>query len=246
MYNRNMVSRKVGLLLVSLLGLAGLTPIRMKSWLFVNSNDHFYTIQPMPYPIPAKPIPPIVQADFDQDGKSEQLILESNQAKLISTRGIVWESPDNWQVSQARLTDLNHDGQIELTMLVWRPFKPWPIDAYLPRGGRIQNFQNSAGYSCHLILIGFKNGKYRELWAGSALAEPLQSFSAADVDSDGNQELVALESDYSDPDNAPACSLTFWEWNGFGFTLLRRIPGSFSDFQIEIIPGGSAQIVTQE
>lgn len=240
-----MASHKVSLLIICLLGLAGLSPVRLKSWVYIHSKDPFSSLQAMPYPLPAKPLPPILQADLDQDGEAEQLVLESNQASLISKDGTVWKSPDNWRVAQARLTDLNQDGQIELTMLVWRPFKPWPIDAYLPHGGRIQSFQNAQGFSCHLILVGFKGGKYRELWAGSALAEPLHSFSAADIDGDGDQELVALESDYSDPENAPARSLTFWEWNGFGFTLLKRVPGSFSNIQIEITSGGSIQIVTQ-
>ena len=211
MYNLRMISRKVSLLFICVLGLAGLSPVRLKSWAFADSKNHLYNLQGMSYPLPAKPLPPVLQADLDQDGEAEQLVLESNQARLVSKNGTVWKSPDNWQVAQARLTDLNQDGQIELTMLVWRPFKPWPIDAYLPHGGRIQSFQNAQGFSCHLILVGFKGGKYRELWAGSALAEPLHSFSAADVDGDGDQELVALESDYSDPENAPARSLTFWE-----------------------------------
>jgi hypothetical protein len=245
MYNMFMASHKVSLLIICVLGLAELSPARLKSWTFADSKDPLYTLQEMPYPLPAKPLPPILQADLDRDGEAEQLSFESSQASLVSKDGTVWKSPDNWRVAQARLTDLDHDGQIELTMLVWRPFKPWPIDAYLPHGGRIQSFQNSQGFSCHLILVGFKGGKFRELWAGSALSEPLHSFSAADVDGDGNEELVALESDYSDPENAPARSLTFWEWNGFGFTLLKRIPGSFSDFQIEITTGGSIQIVTQ-
>ena len=83
--------------------------------------------------------------------------------------------------------------------------------------------------SCHLILIGWQRGTYRELWAGSALADPLRDFTAADLDGDGWQELVALEGRYADPVSVPAHALTAWEWNGFGFTLLARQSGAFRE-----------------
>jgi hypothetical protein len=97
--------------------------------------------------------------------------------------------------------------------------------------------------SCHLILIGWQRGTYRELWAGSALADPLQSFLASDLDGDGRQELLALESRYTDPSAASARALTTWEWNGFGFTLLARQPGRYRDFFVVSQGTGSRLII---
>lgn len=166
-------------------------------------------------------------------GRTLHLRLARGRAALLDESGApFWQSPAEWEVRQAAFSDLNRDGQTELALLVWRAFEPWPIDRYLPHGGRIDSFHDAAGRSCHLILIGQPSGSHagegrlREVWAGSALAEPLLAFSAVDLDGDGWQELAALEGAYDAEPGAAAQSLTAWEWNGFGFTLLARVESS--------------------
>jgi hypothetical protein len=88
------------------------------------------------------------------------------------------------------------------------------------------DFHDRENRSCHIILIGFQHGSYAELWAGSALADPLSDFTSADLNRDGNQELIALEGRY-DARFFESSSLTVWEWNGFGFSLLTRGPQGF-------------------
>jgi hypothetical protein len=133
-----------------------------------------------------------------------------------------------WTVSDALTTDLNHDGKKEATLVVWRAFEPWPIDAYIPFPGRIDGFHNREGRSCHLILISERGGEYDELWAGSALADPIHQIAVADLDGDGWQELIALEGRYDDRLQTNT-AITVWEWNGFGFSLRHRGPtGRFS------------------
>ena len=141
-----------------------------------------------------------------------------------------WQSGETWQVKEAISADLNHDGWMELVMVVWRPFKPWPIDSFMPHGGRIAEFHDRNNLSCHLILVGWDGKSYRELWAGSALIDPVFNIQAADLDGDGNQELVALEGRYDAASQTG--SLTVWDWNGFGFRLRDRVSGLFSDFGI--------------
>ncbi len=143
---------------------------------------------------------------------------------------IQWQSPPTWKVTEATSADLNRDGRNELVMVVWRPHKVWPIDSFLPSGGRIADFHDRSGSSCHLILVGWDGEKYRELWAGSSLIDPVFSIRAADLDQDGNQELVTLEGKY-DNRNITG-NLTVWDWSGFGFRLRDRRQGSFSEFGI--------------
>ena len=116
----------------------------------------------------------------------------------------------------------------EATLLVWRPFKPWPVDTWLPHGGRISSFHDANGLSCHMILIGWKQDAFREVWAGSAMADPVDSFVAADLTGNGKQYLVTLEGKYDDVASAPARRLKVWEWNGFGFTVVNELEESFS------------------
>ena len=194
-------------------------------------------------PAGSVPLSPVKQADFDGDGHPETLLLSSGRASVLSQGGVTWQSPATWQVVQAEITDLNHDGHPEVTLLVWRPFQPWPVDRWLPVGGRIASFHDSGGDSCHLILVGRVHGRYAEVWAGSAMAEPVRAFAAADLNGNGSQELVTLEGTYEESRSAPARDLKVWEWNGFGFTIVSEVEGTFS--QLAIVRTESGRILIQ-
>ena len=172
-------------------------------------------------------IKPVATADFNRDGSPESLHLASGRLTILSDGQSVWQSPAAWKVVQAGITDLNHDGTPEATLLVWRPFRPWPVDQWLPYGGRIAGFHDAEGYSCQIILIGWRGSEYGELWAGSPLAEPVRSFAVADLNGDKFQELVTLEGSYTDSRTAPARALKVWKWNGFGFTVVSGVEGPF-------------------
>lgn len=148
-----------------------------------------------------------------------------------------WESPEDWRVTEVIEADLNRDGTMEYALLVWRPFAPWPIDKFLPHGGRITEFHNKAGLSAHLILVGWDGDEYRELWAGSALANPISAIGAYDIDGDGYEELIALEGDYDAIEKTG--NITIWRWQGFGFTLLERMEGSYSDYAVYLTDQGT-------
>jgi len=193
--------------------------------------------------IPADGIPvlPLTQADFNGDSRLETIRVTDGRAEILSGGQAAWQSPEAWTVLQAEITDLNQDDTPELTLLVWRPFRPWPVDQWLPHGGRIDSFQDANGQSCHIILIGWKRGAYRELWAGSAMAEPVRAFAAADFNGDNHQELVTLEGTYAGSRSAAARSLKVWEWNGFGFTVVSEVKGTFS--KMTLIQAGDGRIL---
>jgi hypothetical protein len=179
-------------------------------------------------------------ADFNHDGVPESLALTGGHLTIFSNNQSVWQSPLDWTVVQAEITDLNQDGSAEATLLIWRVFRPWPVDQWLPHGGRIASFQDAEGNSCHIILIGWRGGEYREIWAGSALADPVRSFAAADLNGDKFQDLVTLEGSYSDSHqpgktfeySMPAHGIKIWEWNGFGFTIVSGMEGMFTELAL--------------
>ncbi len=215
------------------------SPAPLRAW-DLEAGD----LRPRPVPAQAAPLTPSTAADLNGDGQLEALAVHHGRAAILSAGRTVWQSPAGWQVLQAGFSDLNHDGRPEVTLLVWRPFQPWPIDRWLPYGGRIQGFQDAAGWSCHLILVGWRRDGYGELWAGSALAEPVRQFAAVDLNGDGAQELVTLEGNYARSRSAPAHTLKVWSWNGFGFTVVSSIDHSFSHMAVLRQADGRILILT--
>ena len=209
------------LLILGLSSLSLISPVSLRSWVLTETG-----LRRSPLMSAGKPVEMPVQADLNQDGTSESLDVADGGLALRSGASILWRSPAEWTVRQAGITDLNLDGRPEVSLLVWRSFEALPTDRLLPHAGRIDSFHDSRGQSCHLILIGWDGqGRLRELWAGSALADPITSFTTADLDQDGRQELLTLEHDYDDPSPALARDLKVWEWNGFGFTAIAATPG---------------------
>lgn len=208
-------------LLISLFALLLVAPSPIN--LFTLSDQGLITVSPPPSGIMTSNS---LSSDLDGDGYSETILHKNGHLDILSQGLVLWSSPQEWQITQAEITDFNRDDVPEITLLLWRDFSPWPIDAYIPHPGRIMDFHDQENRSCHLILIGFRQGSYVELWAGSALADPLSTFTSADLNHDGYQELIALEGQY-DAHLFESFSLTVWEWNGFGFSLLTRGPQGY-------------------
>ena len=198
---------------------------------------------PVSIPTGTSPVTPILQADLDGNGTPESLALAGSRLSILSGGGTVWQSPPAWQVIQAAISDLDRDGKPEVVLLLWRPFRPWPADQWLPNGGRIAGFHDGEGQSCHIILIGWREGEIRELWAGSPMANPIKSFAVADLDDSNTQVLVALEGRYADPRSAPARTLKVWEWNGFGFSVVYYIEGRFRQITLARAADGRVLIL---
>lgn len=204
-----------------------LSPIRVNAYHFTGAG-----LLSSPFSTDAQFIPPITQVDLDGNGVPENIVINNDQAFLISNGQYVWESPSDWQVLQTLISDLDQDDKPEITLLIRRPFHPWPVDQWLPFGGRIEDFQDSSGMSCHIIMIGWKDERYKEIWAGSSLSQPALSIAAADLDQDGQIELITMEGVYDERSVFPGKTLKLWEWNGFGFSLLTSLPGKYNNFMI--------------
>ncbi|MBA4375492.1 MAG: hypothetical protein C0401_04885 [Anaerolinea sp.] len=216
--------------LVSFLAILTISPIQTRYW---SSDEGELEISPFP-DTNWTVLEPLSFSKMDFGIDTDCVAYENEKIEIKDCLGeshpTKWKSPDEWNVTEAILADLNRDDRNELVMVVWRAFKPWPIDKFLPHGGRINSFQDRKGMSCHLILVGWDGKKYRELWAGSSLIDPIFDIRAADLDQDDNQELVALEGQYDSTNQSGA--ITVWEWSGFGFRLQDRVEGKFSNYAI--------------
>lgn len=229
----------VFLVLLALAGLVQTTPVPPRAWTLDSA-----ALKPAALPAETIPLDPPAQADLNGDSVDETLTLADTRLTILSAGEVVWQSPPEWTVVQAAFTSLNGDALPEATLLLWRAFQPWPVDQFLPYGGRIADFHDEAGNSCHIILIGWMRGRYGELWAGSALAEPVTAFAVADLNGDTVQELVTLEGRYAGVGSGPARALKVWEWNGFGFTIVSSVEGSFSGLALVREERGRVLILT--
>jgi hypothetical protein len=219
------------LLTLTFLALFSVSPASIHAW-ELNGDS----IQPIRMPPVSRPLYQPEQTDFDKDGIPESMEIIAGQARIVTGDILRWQSPPEWEVKQAVLSDLNQDGAVEVVLLVWRPFKSWPVDRWLPSGGRIDDFQNAKGESCHIILIGWQEGKFKERWAGSALADPVKQFTLADLTRDGFDELITLETNYDVTPASAAEFLKVWEWNGFGFSLVSEQEGEFNALKVVVAP----------
>jgi hypothetical protein len=218
-----MSKNTLSIILLGLGALLQITPATLHAF-----NLEGGELLPVSLPAIAEPAASLREEDLDGNGSLEYLAVSHGILKIISGNMAAWQSPPEWNIVQAAITDLNLDGHPEVALLLWRPFLPWPVDQWLPNGGRIDDFHNAKGQSCHFILIGWKNNGYHELWAGSAMADPIISFAAVDLDGDSYQELVALEGRYSASRSSFAHTLKIWKWNGFGFSVVSSMDGIFN------------------
>lgn len=165
------------------------------------------------------PLPPWQVYAF-HDGSFQRLASSSFRHVVTSSRcHLVTPSPcpfvrPTWRVTASALADVTGDDLPEWVLVVWRPWRDWPIQQWSPAPSPIANFHDAAGNSCHLILLDPRDG--RQVWAGSALPAPLMALAVGDVDGDAHNEVVTLEGDYAR--DGPATHVGVWRWNGFGFT----------------------------
>lgn len=231
------------LVILVFLALANLSPSFISIWRYDGSSLHQVDMAEMISPRAV--VTPPLSATLSGE---EYCLFHADEKVTIKPCGSQsgapsWSSPDSWQVKEALFSDLNLDGEEEIALLVWRPFKPWPVDRFMPHGGRNSTFHDEKGMSCQIILIGLVDGVFRERWAGSALAAPVHSVIAADLDGDGLQELAALE--YAYEGNPDLAAITVWVWNGFGFSLETRQNGPYASLLVTQTNSGNLLLAHQ-
>jgi hypothetical protein len=151
--------------------------------------------------------------DLTGDGVVEQVRLEEQQVIVCGNGVETWRGLLEWRVVDLALGDPNDDGRSELVLALWKPDA-----AGVPRS--------------HPFIIGYREGVYRTLWGGSAVADPIREVELGDVDGDDVQELIVLE------ERGDGCAVTVWRWHGWGFSLMwRSPPGRYRD--LALITGGA-------
>ena len=166
------------------------------------------------------------QIDLTGDGKDELILVnkvgesqdedgnsESQQVTILQDGTRVWQSPIDWHILDLALGDPNQDGRFEI------------ISA-------LEKADSNDVKTSHPFIIGYRGGKYRDVWGGSAVADPILELELGDVDGDGEEELVVLE----ERGDGSKQAVAVWKWNGWGYSLMWRSPeGRYQD--LVLLPG---------
>jgi hypothetical protein len=163
--------------------------------------------------------------------------------------------PPSWDVRDSFSADLTRDGEPELVLLVWRPWRDVPYMEWTAGPSPVDGFHDALGDSCHVILIDTDpdpailasesvHRSYKATWAGSPLPIPPMRIAAADVEGDGFDELIVLEGDYSTGRDGPANRISVWRWNGFGFSQQWR-SAQYDYATLNLDDGFSGEIIAQ-
>jgi len=154
--------------------------------------------------------------DLTGDGVAEDVRRVREQVIIYQDGGKAWRSPSTWRVADLALGDPNDDGRSELMLALWKP----GLDGLEPPDPARRDLPRSRPF-----MVGYRGGRYRTLWGGSAVAESIQEVELGDLVNDGAQEMVVLEG--SDPERR---TVSVWRWHGWGFSLVwRSQPGRYRD-----------------
>lgn len=127
--------------------------------------------------------------------------------------------PRTWDVRSSAYADVTGDGVPECVLSVWRPWRDWPLARWSARPTPITGNRDTRGQSSHIaVLRPLGGGRYREIWVGSALYQPVTTLTALP---DGR--LLTLETTYARGRSASSVALSLWRWTGFGFLIERRV-----------------------
>lgn len=140
-----------------------------------------------------------ISFDLDGDGMPEEISIDSGSKMTLEVRRggeLLWNAvPAAWEPWKLQIADVDGDGQSEIVVGVYKSTKFFPKP-----------------HNC-LFIYSWANGKGAPKWLGSSLSRPFNDFIFADFDGRSGDELAALETT-----RTGSKSLSFYRWNGFGFT----------------------------
>ena len=206
-------------------------------WLAFSFRSDLEGYGPAPINRPIRPTEERpTQADTTTLDQRTTIVLESGSLTVLHRDEEAWASDTSWDVRESLVADLNNDDQQEVALALWKPFRPDPpvfYDAFgFPAPWEEGSLRN------HLFVYTWRDREWSPLWCSSPIADPISDLMLGDIDGDGANELVALETAYGESLDAPARQVTVWRWNGWGFTLQWRSPdGAYANLTLQDVTG---------
>lgn len=145
----------------------------------------------------------VIDADLDGDGIVERIELDYKRdpaLRIRSGKRLLWQGVHGrWKPWKLAVADVDGDSRREIVVGVFKATR------YFPKP-----------HNC-LFVYGWSGSRAFPKWLGSTLSKPFADFAFANLDGDGEDELVTIET-LRDGKHCVAV----YSWNGFGFTLERQ------------------------
>ncbi|MGI6373989.1 MAG: CapA family protein [Patescibacteria group bacterium] len=171
----------------------------------------------------------LVRADLDQDGIIEDYLLSAGQLQIIKEGQIIWQSPEDWQIDDFQLADINNDGVVDINLSLW---KPGSFASSQP----FWLAENDLRVKNHFFVLDYNQGDPQPLWGSSNLEQANCQFIVQDLDGDGFPELLTVEGEYQEGTECQGKYLAIWRWNGWGFANeWRSEAGEFKDLILKTV-----------
>jgi hypothetical protein len=152
------------------------------------------------YHVSADPATGIIESDLDRDGRRERIVLDGARDWALTVRrgkAVLWQGvPKRWKPWKLATADVDGDGKREIVLGIHK------ATHYFPKP-----------HNC-LFIYEWDGRSVSPKWLGSSLSKPFTDFAFTDLDSDGRDNLIALETTRE----GRQC-VAVYSWNGFGFTL---------------------------
>lgn len=169
------------------------------------------------YHLTASPPVVIITRDSDNNGQLETYQLADDRVTVESDQAVIWQSDPSWMVTDLAIGDVDHDGQEEMLLVLWKHGSFGTSRPMWMEG-------EDKTYSNHLFVYRLVAGRMKPLWCSSAIEYPIRHLQIQDHDGDGRQELLVTEG----PPAGPFYSIrsqfyqnqTVWQWQDWGFALV--------------------------
>lgn len=178
--------------------------------------------------------------DLNSNGINELYQLKEGILRISEREKLIWQSPTDWWIDDFVLADTNNNGEVNINLSLWKTSsfgssKPFWLE------------ENDTSIKNHFFVLRLEDNQVSQVWGSSNLSDPNCEFIIADINSDGQNELLVTEGYYQEDLNCKGQYLAIWSWNGWGFSNeWRSDKSNYSQLRIEKINGKSYIMVNTD